>query len=86
MNKVLLQLAGFCQPVDSKIILKIKQLTIEEGVRTVQEMKRHIRMFVSRDLCPGQQIDQCNRRYYPHDRDIKNHIDRALSCTRYFSI
>ena len=41
------------QPIDKKLVEKI-QMLVGEGVRNVDEMKRHLRHFVKNDLFDGQ--------------------------------
>lgn len=49
-----------------------------EGVKTVDEMKRRLRQFVKSELFPGQTPPPiANRRYYPTDVDVRNHIYKA---------
>lgn len=51
---------------------------VGEGVKTVGEMKRHLKQYVKTDLFPGQTPPPLiNRRYYPTDVDIRNHMYQA---------
>ena len=68
--------------MDSRIIEKIKELVVD-GVRHVKEMKRHLTIAVQKDICPNEDIPLTNRRYFPSDKDIKNHMDIALNNLRY---
>ena len=48
------------------------------GVKTVAEMKRHLQQYVKHELfkdgpCPP----KTNRRFYPKNIDIRNHMYRA---------
>ncbi|CAB4017794.1 Calcium-responsive transcription factor [Paramuricea clavata] len=69
---------GILQPIDKRIVRKIEAL-VGEGVKTVGEMKRHLQQFVKHELfqdnkpCPSKR----NRRYYPNNVDIRNHMYRA---------
>lgn len=65
------------QPIDKRLVRKIEAL-VGEGVKTVGEMKRHLHQYVKHELfngkkCPG----KSNRRYYPGNVDIRNHMYRA---------
>jgi len=44
---------GMLQPTDKRLVEKI-QILVGEGVRNVDEMKRHLRHFVKNDLFAGQ--------------------------------
>lgn len=80
----LFQLAGFCQPLDDRVINKIHQL-VGDGVRKVSEMKRHINIYVHKELMKGMEVSEFNRRFFPLDKDIRNHIYRALVICRFVS-
>lgn len=57
--------------------MKIEEL-VGEGVKTVDEMKRHLIQFVKMELFPGQNPPaSTNRRYYPTDVDVRNHMYKA---------
>ena len=72
-NKV----SGLLQSIDKWLVDKIEVL-IGEGVKTVDEMKRHLRQFVKSELFPGQAPPPVtNRRFYPRDVDVRNHMYRA---------
>ena len=74
------------QRVDEKIIEKISEF-VGEGVRSVEEMKRHLRIFVKDDLFRGrQQQERNNRRYYPKGKTIKNHMYSATINSRLSAI
>ncbi|CAH3024912.1 unnamed protein product [Porites evermanni] len=61
------EIGGILQPID-----------IAEGVKTVDKMLRHLRQFVKTELLPGQSPPaSTNRRYYPTDVDIRNHMYQA---------
>ncbi len=74
------------QMVDKKIIEKIGEL-VGEGMRYVEEMKRHLNVFVKDDLFRGkQQPERSNRRYFPKGRTIKNHMYNATIKSRLSAI
>ena len=63
--------------MDKQIVDKIEVL-VGEDVKTVDEMKSHLRQFVKHELFPGQMPPpSTNRRYYPTDVDVRNHMYRA---------
>ena len=65
------------QPIDKSLVQKIDTL-VDEGVKTVDEMKRHLRYYVKNDLFPSQNPPPVtNRRYHPKDVDIRNHMYKA---------
>ena len=65
------------QPIDKRLVEKIQTL-VGEGVRNVDEAKRHLRHFVKNDLFDGQILRSVtNRHYHPKDVDIRNHIYKA---------
>ena len=74
------------QRVDEQIIEKISEL-VGEGVRSVEEMKRHLKIFVKDDLFRGkQQPERSNRRYFPKGKTIKNHMYNATIKSRLSTI
>ncbi len=66
------------QPIDKRIVNKIETL-VGEGVKTVDEMKRHLQQFVKHELFQNNKPhpSKSNRRYYPNNVDIQNHMYRA---------
>ncbi|PFX25800.1 hypothetical protein AWC38_SpisGene9547 [Stylophora pistillata] len=67
-------IGGILQPIDKSLVQKIHAL-VGEGVKTVEEMKRHLRHYVRNDLFAGQNPPPVtNRRYHPKDVDIRNHM------------
>ena len=54
-----------------------------EGIRNVKEMQRALRLYVKTDLFADQQLPPLNsRRFFPEERDIRNHIYNATSQLR----
>ena len=80
---LILQYAGFAQPVDKDVIRKINELVQEDGVRKVAEVKRHLHSFVKKEL--EVDISTTSNRFFPSDRDIRNHMYLALNKSRYYS-
>ena len=65
------------QPIDKSLVQKIHTL-FDEGVKTVDEMKRHLRYYVKNVFFAGQNPPPVtNRRYHPKDVDIRNHMYKA---------
>ncbi|XP_033729820.1 uncharacterized protein LOC117319020 [Pecten maximus] len=79
------ELAGYTIPMDKEVSMKIRSC-VDEGVRNVAEMRRHLATFVETELLPQYpDIMKTNRRFYPTNRDIRNSIYRCLSETRFSS-
>ncbi|XP_062601183.1 calcium-responsive transcription factor-like [Saccostrea cucullata] len=76
------EFAGFTQRIDPRLVTRIKEL-VADGVRNVSEMKRHLLISVKNDLCPDEDIPRTNRRFFPLDKDIKNHMDIAINSLRF---
>ena len=65
---------------------KIEEL-VKEGVCNVNEMRRHLRIFVTNDMFGRKnQVDKNNRRYFPRPRVIRNHIVKITQKLRYSMI
>ena len=78
-----LKATGISQPVDERIVQKIRSL-VGEGVNNVREMGRHVRQFVKNELFNGQQLPLCtNRRFHPKMVDIRNHMYLATVENRF---
>lgn len=70
------------QRLDEKVIRKIEEL-VSEGVRTVHEMKRHLKIYIKDELFRGkEQPLRDNRRYFPRAKTIKNHMYNAAMRAR----
>ena len=70
------------QEVDGRIIKKIGEF-VGDGVRSVKEMQRVIRLFVKNDLFHGATVPPVeNRRFSPLAKDIRNHMHRATTKLR----
>ena len=71
------QFGGMLQPIDKGLVDKI-QILVGEGVKTVDEMKRHLRHYLRNDLFAGMTPPPItNRQYHPKDVDIRNHMYKA---------
>lgn len=64
------QAADSKAPIDKRVIQHVNYL-VEEGVHSVAEMMRHLRLFVDSELCPKGVSMVTNRRYYPSRADVR---------------
>lgn len=71
-------MAAYCLPVDRRINRKIVEL-VDDGIRRVPEVKKLLELFV-RDL--EVTTTNSNRRFFPTDVDIRNHIYQAIVASR----
>ena len=70
------------QQVDERIIKKIHAL-VGEGIRSVEEMERAIKLYVKNEMFHGEALPPHeNRRYFPFSRDIRNHMYTATTKLR----
>jgi hypothetical protein len=82
----LFKATGISQPVDERIVKKIRIL-VGEGVNNVREMGRHIRQCVKNELFLGQELPPCtNRRFHPKQVDIRNHMYLATIESRFLNL
>eukprot|EP00794_Sanderia_malayensis_P002202 gene2202-2507_t len=66
--------AGISQEIDERLAEKIDKL-VREGVSRVNEMKRHLKIFVKTSLFSEDEMpDASNRRFFPRDKVIRNHM------------
>lgn len=71
------QVAGISQRIDPRIVEKIQALA-GDGVRDVNEMKRHIRVYV-KSLFPGRAPPpKSNKRFCPSKSTLKNDMYNAI--------
>jgi hypothetical protein len=78
-----MQASGFREPVDPRLMDKIKSL-VEEGVSSVTEMKRHLDHFVKHELFRNGVVPSKTRRsFYPTRKDIANCMTRAKAAKQY---
>ncbi|XP_063440606.1 uncharacterized protein LOC134721481 isoform X2 [Mytilus trossulus] len=80
-NHTIGEVAGLCQPVGPEVKAKIRQL-VGDGVTKVSEMKRHLKVFVKKELEIEDQTIP-SRRFYPTDKDIRNHMDTTKNKFRF---
>ncbi|ESO97765.1 hypothetical protein LOTGIDRAFT_152862 [Lottia gigantea] len=70
---------AFAQPVHPSIIAKIQEL-VPQGIDTVRDVKVHLREYVRNTVCKhGPQPSESNQGYFPTNKNIRNHINIALS-------
>ncbi|CAB4019209.1 Calcium-responsive transcription factor, partial [Paramuricea clavata] len=74
------EVSGILQPID-KLLTKKIELLVGEGVKTVDEMKRHLKSYVKNENWNGDvnitPQNEIHMRYYPTDMDIINCMYRA---------
>ena len=76
------QHSGMTQRLDEKVIGKIEEL-VGEGVRSVDEMRRHLKIYNKDDLFRDkEQPQRSNRRYFLRSKTIKNHMYNAAMRAR----
>ena len=60
---------------------------VGEGVRSIKEMERHLKIYVSNELFKGEmKPPTTNRRFYPRRKDIRNHMHLATIKFRYSKV
>ncbi|XP_063078674.1 uncharacterized protein LOC134468731 [Engraulis encrasicolus] len=70
------------EPIDPRVKDQIVKLTLA-GVRTVDEIRRHLATFVADELFRGEKPPPPTRhRFYPTDADIRNMMTRTRDGTR----
>ena len=80
------RLPSISQEIDLKVVKKINEL-VNEGVSNVNEMRRHLRIFVKSTLFgDSDQPDPTNRRYFPRPKTIRSHIVDSKRKMRYSMI
>ncbi|VDI02153.1 Hypothetical predicted protein [Mytilus galloprovincialis] len=80
-NHIIGEFAGLCQPVGPEVKAKIREL-VGDGVTKVSEMKRHLKVFVKKELAIEDKTIP-SRRFYPTDKDIRNHMDTTKNKFRF---
>lgn len=77
------QNAGFLQRMDPRLRAQIKEL-VDEGVRGVNETRRHLRHYVSKVLFKeGPVPPRSNRRFFPSKVDLRNCIYESVVKNRW---
>ena len=59
------------EPINPIIVEKIREMEVI-GVRSTDEVRRHLTTFVKNDLFHGEDPPESSRRDYPTDADIRN--------------
>eukprot|EP00794_Sanderia_malayensis_P002783 gene2783-3220_t len=68
---------AFHQKVDARIIAEIYRL-VEDGVRNVNEMRRHLKSYTENVLFKDRPLPSTlNRQYYPRKVDVHNNMYKA---------
>lgn len=70
-----LQMAGFNQPIDKRVICRIKELA-SSGHRNVASVKIILEDWIHKEISP--EAAKSNRRFFPSNNDIRNHIYHAV--------
>ena len=74
ISSIYLQHAGISQEIDQQLVKKIDEL-IQEGVSDVNEMRRHLKIFVKNEIFGEKNLPNAtNFRYYPRPKTIRNHM------------
>lgn len=74
------QKAGMLQNIDDGVKAHI-QLMVSQGVNFLSEMRPHLRQYLNLKFEGRPMPHRSNRRYWPTDRDIKNHMHAAFALT-----
>ncbi|XP_014673441.1 PREDICTED: calcium-responsive transcription factor-like [Priapulus caudatus] len=77
-NHALDSLANLCaQPVHPDVVEKIHDL-VARGIDNVREVKAHLREYIRNVMFRDKPLpDQANQGFYPTNKNIRNHINRA---------
>ncbi|KAK6167017.1 hypothetical protein SNE40_021129 [Patella caerulea] len=69
---------------DNRIIKQIHEYVITDNIRQVSTIKKLVNNFVRTKLFPDSELPPItNRRYWPTNNDIRNHMHRAIMATRF---
>ncbi|CAB4018090.1 Hypothetical predicted protein, partial [Paramuricea clavata] len=78
--------AGISQRIDSRLVEKIHEL-VEDGIRRVNEAKRHLRVLVRDSLFVGSSMPpKSNKRFFPSAKTIRNHMNLAIIKQQHFAL
>ncbi|XP_065665969.1 uncharacterized protein LOC136087358 isoform X2 [Hydra vulgaris] len=75
-NHLIGDVAGLNQPICQELIIKIGEL-VKKGVNSVSEMRRHLDVFIQVEFNSNNILQKTNKRFFPSDETIANHILRA---------
>ena len=74
------------QPIDARLIKKIDEL-VKDGVKNVNEMKRHLTFYIKNDIFSGVKLPpKTNRRFYTRKRTIRSHMIESTKKLRHSKI
>ena len=78
---------GLFQRIDDRLRTKIQELVCA-GTRSEREIRRHLKIFVERELYRGNQPppQKTNRRFYPSRGTIRSHVYKSVIKERYSKI
>ena len=64
-------------PPDNRIVAKVRDIVIQDGIKSVSEMKMLLETFVRSSIFQDRTLPSAsNRRFYPTDKDIHSTIYR----------
>ncbi|XP_065665743.1 calcium-responsive transcription factor-like [Hydra vulgaris] len=75
-NHLIGDAAGLIQPISDELIIKIGE-QVKVGVNTVTEMRRHLENFVRINFSSRSMPNKSNKRFFPLDETIRNHMLKA---------
>ena len=74
------------QPIDARLIKKTDQL-VKDGVKNVNEMKRHLTFCIKNDIFSGVELPpKTNRRFYSRKKTIRSHMIESTKKLNYSKI
>ncbi|XP_015778406.1 PREDICTED: uncharacterized protein LOC107356297 [Acropora digitifera] len=77
---------GLYQRIDEQLVTKIQELVCA-GARSGKEIRRHLKIYVQRELYSGQMAPQrTNRQFFPSEATIRNHIYKSVTKERFSKI
>ena len=79
-------MAGVSQRIDSRIVAKIHALS-DDGIRQVNEVQRHLKVFVPDTLFAGPTMHpKSNKRFFPSAKTIRNYVNLVVIKQRYSKV
>nr|XP_047143262.1 uncharacterized protein LOC124817350 isoform X4 [Hydra vulgaris] len=72
-NHLIGDASGLNQPLCEELILKIGEL-VRTGVSSVTEMRRHLKTFLQMEFNSNNMLQKTNKRFFPSDKTIANHM------------
>ncbi|XP_065641332.1 calcium-responsive transcription factor [Hydra vulgaris] len=75
-NHLIGNAAGLLQPISDELVIKIGEL-VKVGVNSVTEMRPHLENFVHINFSSRSMPNKSNKRFFPLDETIRNHMLKA---------